>query len=358
MQGRQWRLFASGALVWLESRAEPTQLREVQVGDRILCLDTLGGMRYVEVEAAAFRFEALDECVTVKLADGSQVEVTAGHPMDRRRGGHVRGVIPARELRARDDSIVVLKPVEVAVSEVIFGASWKQSSQDSRESGKRFEEVAEVVVKQPDRYSILVQPPGPKDALSPGLAAALRSADPGATAWKFKVDRTFLQVVREPEGLGRRTSSAPPQFRTDASGHQRSRKASSTIVQSHESPPSLYESSLSRSQPSSIEDMNIIVAGPGEQGSEFRLTELLQVRSKGLASKGASEHAAGRCQVCRVHNSKGKACNKGAFCTFCHDQHDTVSRRGGRAGRSRATFVKGVRLGSPGETAAANDEAL
>ncbi|CAK0846287.1 unnamed protein product [Prorocentrum cordatum] len=187
--------------VWVEGRAEPRALRDLEQGERVLCYDILGGsVRYAEVLEKQVDFREVPWVVVV-LDDGTRLAMTADHPVQ---PANRREAVRAAELAPGSDRVVVHRVVTdpVRVREVS-----RLPAARERPRGRAY-----LAVRQPDRHLVLVAGEG---AQRGAASMAVCSADVGAVAERrhlVSVRGTFVHVhaaapeAGQEEGHGCRAS--------------------------------------------------------------------------------------------------------------------------------------------------------
>jgi len=331
------------AVVWVEGQAMPRPTCTVRAGDKVLCYDSLSlAPKFVEV-LACDTIVGEAAWVAVKLADGTSVTLTADHPTQPQRpledlpaSNHV----PAADLRAGSDKLMVLKMLPVPVKSVL-------PVQQQGDGASVHRRVA-LTLQQPERHEVFVAPcggiPGQDMATiavgSADIAAPSRKCQAADKGLGITVKRTFIDV-EDGTSSGGRCSSCPPRMvsrsaptrpgvtwapstkdGTNSSGHgpMRLRRVGSESD----------VTSLSSRQSSTPTDVDVLVAVTSGVGAAT-VSEMLQVRRGGFPSRGSCGHELGTCQVCLFENrhqhGEGPPCFKGALCDRCHCPHELVGRR-------------------------------
>eukprot|EP00971_Amphidinium_carterae_P324994 6455051-Amphidinium_carterae.1 len=166
--------------------------------------------------------------VEVKLIDGTALKLTADHPTQPRRAYLPEGHVPAGDLRAHSDSLMVLKMTPVEVDSVTPMA---ESVDGDGLGGGR---VA-LSLKQPDRHEVFVSTDRGGGVHGPDMTTvAVGSADArtktglkngaGGEGIGLTVRRTFIDVDREEEGSKCRSQSAPPSLWQSPSKRSKARR--------------------------------------------------------------------------------------------------------------------------------------
>jgi len=182
----------SDSIVWLEGAAKSVPLTEVAIGNRILCLDSLTNqLKYVEVAGSTVSTGSENQWLVVQLEDGTQLEMTANHPVIPRNIAmrsvkqHSGLPIRAADLKPKVHAVPVLKVMHVPVAAV----SWSDRSP----------EACSLKIKQPERNLIFSTRRG-SEGISAG-AIAVGSSDltpcspPGLAAMSSVcVKNTFLSI--------------------------------------------------------------------------------------------------------------------------------------------------------------------
>ncbi|CAK0794735.1 unnamed protein product, partial [Prorocentrum cordatum] len=189
------------ARVWVEGCAGPRALRDIEPGQRVLCHDALGrSNRYARVLEKQVAFGDAP-WVRVGLADGTQLAMTADHPVKPANGEEV---VRAADLAAGRDRVVVHRVMTgpVAVTEV----SPQPGAQCPR--GRAY-----LVVQQPDRHMVLVAPAGAEAEVSSLAVCSADVAVVRSRRHRVSTSGTFLHVHLAPQGEARRPArprSEPP----------------------------------------------------------------------------------------------------------------------------------------------------
>jgi hypothetical protein len=105
------------AVTWVLNQSLPRPLSSLVPGQQVLCYDQAGGgMRYVEVTSVKQQ-DSVTEWVELRLEDGTELDMTADHPVHQLdRGPTVEPyAVRAAELQAGVDTVMVLKMVPIRV---------------------------------------------------------------------------------------------------------------------------------------------------------------------------------------------------------------------------------------------------
>jgi len=202
----------SSASVWIENEALPQRLSTVRPGQRVLCYDNLQrGMKYTDVlDVSLAPGSECTDWMTVVLKDGTKLEMTPNHPVEcfsTSDHGRTPGrYIPASEVQAEADSIMVLKTVLVPVSSVHH--TTLDTAAGTCTSSAR--EWVNLSIQHPDRHTVFVS----RSCEAAQGAMAVGTLDFPHGGHRAFVKRSFV-VVEEVAGTSseqisiRRTVSAP-----------------------------------------------------------------------------------------------------------------------------------------------------
>ncbi|CAK0812285.1 unnamed protein product [Prorocentrum cordatum] len=320
------------AVVWVEGEEVPRELQQLREGQRVLCYDSLGDcVDYVSVEHLSQDTRSLD-WVNVALEDGTNLKMTADHPVRIAGSEGMQSILRAASLQPERHSIVVhgdgTRPVPVqSVSRVACRAE--------RPGGR-----AAVSVRQSARYSIFV-------AEGPGKCRlmAVGSADLAAPANLLRVGQsnTFLHASEAPSREASAHSWPPskrryqhysglpglgPPPRAGASEHAPGGQEEPSW-QSSRSNTSERISSSSGSLPDDAVE-SVILPRP-----LTRLSDQLKAAAAGAPSLGSGGHFDGACRPC-TFGHQGR-CLFGVWCTSCHHQHFKVRGRLARLKPAKAS---------------------
>mmetsp|Transcript_27026 Transcript_27026/g.62436 ORF Transcript_27026/g.62436 Transcript_27026/m.62436 type:complete len:777 (-) Transcript_27026:191-2521(-) len=353
------------AVVWVEGQAMPRPTCTVCAGDRVLCYDSLSLVpKFVEV-LACDTIVGEAAWVVVKLADGTSVTLTADHPTQPQRPLEdlpLSNHVPAVDLRAGSDRLMVLKIQPVAVKSVL-------PVQHHTDGASVHRRVA-LTLQQPERHEVFVAPcggvPG-QDMATIAVGSADIAAPPrkggaaGDKALGITVKRTFIDVEDGSSSNGGRCSSCPPRLGVRSAPTRpgvtwapstKDGTAAHPLVRLRRVGSESDVTSISSRQSSAPTDVDVLVAVTSGAGAAT-VGEMLQVRRGGFPSRGSCGHELGTCQVCLFENrhqhGDGPPCFKGALCDHCHLPHELVGRRK-RVPASTRNFRKWQARTSQGET--------
>jgi len=338
------------AVVWVEEKAMPMPLLDVQPGDKVMCYDRLSMcMKYAKVTSKKVQDSEVT-WVTLVLADGSSMLMTADHPVHRDSGkeSQKKHAIKAAKLRPGKDSIMVLKMVPIYVEKVLPMASKEPETPHTRVT---------LSVQHEERHSIFVGAPGQNPCIAVGSAGvdalSCRSSELDSVHEKITVKNTFVHT-HEPRAdeisTLRRSNSAPclQTGNTDDDAAVVLDVVPSTPAQpmelqlaawqlSSDQGTSDYSNSMSACTVSGDGTTNIVM--PELDGQPCGVAKVLQVKQNGLASSGSAMHVQGECRACVFH-SKGQhkpgMCTMGSLCNFCHEEHAYKKKRGNGRGNGRS----------------------
>jgi len=189
-----WGCLPLDASVAVEGRPDPCSLRDLERGQRVLCHDSLSqSVRYAEVLEKQVDVQEVP-WVSVGLEDGTQLAMTADHPVQR---ANHREVVRAADLLPGRDSVVVhtVSTAPVIVKEV----ARQQEAQGTPG-------LACLAVRSPDRNLVLVADTGPQED---ARSMAVSSGDVSVAAAHVVSTRgIFLYAHSAPQFA--RARSEPP----------------------------------------------------------------------------------------------------------------------------------------------------
>lgn len=221
----------------------------------------------------------------MKLEDGTQVEVTADHPM-RTMSDVCSPMKKTCDLQPGKDEVMVTRTLPVRLESI-------QSWQDSVPR-------VSVTLAQSMRFSMFVRGLGRQTA-----AVALESAD--YLAHELQVKNGFVDYLDSKSGIESHAASAPP------------------AVSSFHLRPVLCNSSDGCSSLSGI--FEVVLTSPSDENGA-NLSAYRDLKVSGCASIGSVRHNDFACVPCRFeHNhqkdpANAEPCRNFQFCTFCHAEHD------------------------------------
>jgi len=359
------------AVVRVEGRSVPMPLDSVQVGQKVLCYDELSrGLKYAEVAEKEKHAAKLEDWVVVTLEDGTEMQMTADHPVFPQVTSAAGGSVEiGRTLRAGDltaeHSLGVLRLVATKVKDV-------RPLADLKADGRQTEERISVSMHQPERHSLFVS--GAADT-SRSMAVASSSLAVGGEmeSRRYLLKNTFLAEEETPRAQ-RRTSSAPPRLRrasrdaptplwlSDQRTSLASERASERSFRSRVSQASVCASSLVSvfSQESAGDRVVLIGSGVADRNQvghhydeTVKVSEVIQAKRMGLSSVGGLGHGGKWCSPCLMQHwhqeGKGKSeepCKYGMLCSRCHECHTDadikelkqIRRRMARAAQAVPTY--------------------
>jgi len=347
------------AVVWVEDKAMPMPLLAVQPGDKVMCYDRLSMcMKYAKVTSKKVQ-DSQVKWVTIALADGSSMLMTADHPVHRESEKESRKTfaIKAAKLRPGKDSIMVLKMVPVLVEKV--------TSMVSKDSSTPLARVA-LSVQHEDRHSIFVGAPGQNPSIAVGSAGvdalSYRSSELDSFREKMNVKNTFIHghAPLAEEIPNFRRSNSDPCLHTGNTDDNRAFVLDVVPVAPGNidddrafvldvvpvapfQPVQVHLASRQRIGDQDLSDyssslMSGDIIMPAIDGQPCRVTSVLQVREEGLASIGSAMHWQGECRTCVFHakgQHKLRNCTMGSLCSFCHEDHEYKKKRGKGGGRGQ-----------------------
>jgi len=358
------------AVVWIEGQSVPAKVADVGSGSRVLCYDHLsGGLKYSEVVDVATHDASTSDWVVVKLEDGTELKMTADHPVYPQAPGLVgeRSGIPVKagDLQASAHSLEVLRLVAIPVREVQVISRTSGGEEGGGAGGSLApSERVSLSVRQPERHSVFVSS-GPSGKGSMAVASASVNVE-GATNQR-QVKNTFIEGLEDqeitapaPHRLRARSMPATACRRSCLTDHsQRSSVLLHKVVAAASSRASTmsYASSVMSSiwQPGDSSPRFVLGADrPVERSALGRvaerelveaasLSQALEVRKQELPSIGSLAHAAGQCCPCLIETmhqtGTGFAhapCRSGLLCGRCHEPHDKKDLTAMRYERRRA----------------------
>lgn len=332
------------SLVFVEGSTLPVKVQEVKANQSVLCYDNLSKcMKYTEV-ANTQVLNGPAAWVCVALADGTSLEMTSDHPVQRSAvaGSRSGDTVCAGDLKPGADAATVLRMVPVPVVSVTPCQEQVAPSEDNR--------VA-LTLRQPERHSVFVA--GKGDTVSATMAVGSANAAVARARQQLQVKHTFFCLEEDEDYFVpfRRSLSAPPELQPcrleaeDQESLPSPRTASTsdwTSERSRSSNGSRHVSILTGLQPTDSLTCDSGLAA---------LSQLVSVRQGGLKSAGSFNHPT--CKPC-AHQARflsigGRPCLKGELCTRCHEEHQrnaTMQRRSGAQRRGRAKRNEAMREAS------------
>lgn len=325
---REEECLAPDSLVWVEGSVLPTKVQEVQPDQRVLCYDNISGyLKYAQVSGVQ-TITGDAEWVSVALADGTALTMTADHPVQHHAAAGLnsrsyQGLKRAGDLKPGQDAVTILRMVPMPVLRVspFLPPASGVSSQRSR--------VA-LSERQPDRHSVFVAASGDGMAGKMAVGSANANYTPSShlACGPMKERWTFLTFEDLEERPGRRAHSAPPSLRPP--GSEAEEAPSGTLKRSS----SLSDLSSERSSQNSQEHAVLVWTRDQQNDQRFQipdtnsvaLSEMLGAKLRGLKSVGSELHSANLCKPC-VFESKRlhfglTPCFRGALCERCHEVHN------------------------------------
>jgi len=302
------------AIVWVQDRAMPSRISDVQEGMRVLCYDHLARtIKYVPISEIHTK-QGTVGWTQVTLKGGITLDMTSEHPVqpcsvnDVQPCVSVRHVPPikAADLTPNSDSLLVLKVEPTPVEDI--RSSIKDGSQ------------VYITLEQPERHSIFVA--GSHSNNEVFSAMAVESCDLLVRSTpRFVEKSTFLDLAPIHRNGRKRSNSAVPKLETqpfalkevDSEDSEDGFATSDEVIVNL--PPLRQEYSGWR-------------AAQQQQGQNLpaSLQAVQRLRAAGLHSVGSVYHSAGNCKPCahqHKHYQKGTLpCFKGSLCDRCHQKHD------------------------------------
>eukprot|EP00930_Biecheleria_cincta_P003000 TRINITY_DN103941_c0_g1_i1.p1 TRINITY_DN103941_c0_g1~~TRINITY_DN103941_c0_g1_i1.p1 ORF type:complete len:661 (-),score=82.79 TRINITY_DN103941_c0_g1_i1:126-2108(-) len=292
----------SNYLAQVEGVVGPQSLDTLRANQKVLCHDNLRGSTvYVEVVECNIRSAAPDvSWLNVSFSDGTSLIMTADHPLQAKFDQCLRP-ISASHLVPGKHSILSVRLVDlevVAVTELETVSAHAISP-------------VELLVRQGERYSPMVFPPGAGAFMV--SASALGSAD--------------LSVIP----TSRSHKEAYPLVRSNSSPA----KICTRLVKDTSMEPA-DTSDATTSSGGNIDHIEIMVQSSADSArlgkvddDVVTLSDIQAMRQVGLKSLGGKVHSTGMCRPCSFFNCKTKEqfCKMGILCRMCHEQHGQLSRR-------------------------------
>jgi len=341
------------AVAWIDKCSVPRPLHDISTGEQILCYDNLGAkLTYAKVlkVAPAGKKESVNS-VKVTLEDGSELSMTADHPVAiqsfEEKLASARTCLLAGDLQANSDKLLVLKmtPTLVTSVEHIESVMVEQCDhQEAVEDSAMHDQNGWITieVEQPQRHELLVSTPDKHGMAQEMIAVSSCDRKPDPSGGRFLREKnTFLCIPEDQNSFGSlRPHSAPPSLcRYRASPAPAITLASPDPANTSDAKVSdVRYSSDATSTLSSLTDSfgskesNVeatIVIGQRNRSLEDggvavnRLTELVYWKQSGYPSQG-SAHAKRDCRPCAFHHTwrrlpdQKPPCKLSYMCEFCH----------------------------------------
>lgn len=366
-------------VVWAEGVPLPVKVKDITAGQKVLCYDQVTkSAKYAEVSSAAMDDAPDSHWVVVKLEDGSELKMTADHPMfpcstgtDATRDVTDKPkIVRARDLDPSLHALEVFKVVRTRVVDVVN----LNCDEGNQVPSKR----VILSVRHPERHLVFVASrPGAVGALAVGSANLTTPERCEKTPYQsYRVKNTFVELNgSDCASVSRRArSESPKRIQYVANDHrtmQREWNAPVTVRKtltftarskatshSHASTISSYQTSVASV---CTEDGALpaqVIVGTGNAANRFllgtsvapapreiRISQGVMAKVGAFKSLGSIGHHEGWCVPClmdgwhRKENSADtKACRNGIFCSRCHDDHgaeDLVAVRRLRRQRRR-----------------------
>jgi len=376
------------ALVWAEGMASPLQLQHVKPHMRLLTVDPTPcpALAFASVaRVTAMSDGAEQRWVRVRLVDGSEVLMTADHPVWPQRTETSSGEPPVGPLRAEDlvskvDSLHVLAARPIAVQGVSpvarNDAPTTRVQIELQNEGCSPWAVSNTMLppQRQRRRALLIAgsaAPPPDTGGSPftfgGQFVAV--GDSSTTPAPNRFDALETRCLGEPTHSSALADQDTISETTQGSYSSLSQSRSSSVRQAHvvhhaalvggttESPSASSASSPCPSSAASTtdEDVDVMLGGHDELsawtragtpdgtwrrdttvsvsnlGRAVRLSDILKLpRAIGgdRLSFGSIGHVVHHepCKVCVFNRKKGTLCRYGSLCTFCHAWHQPYVR--------------------------------
>eukprot|EP00931_Biecheleriopsis_adriatica_P092596 TRINITY_DN66396_c0_g1_i1.p1 TRINITY_DN66396_c0_g1~~TRINITY_DN66396_c0_g1_i1.p1 ORF type:complete len:685 (+),score=130.25 TRINITY_DN66396_c0_g1_i1:29-2056(+) len=312
-------------VVQVEGQRVPQEIQSLQVGQHVLCMEPFSGEeRFVAVQQVSVN-DPGEAWIRVELVCGASLAMTYNHPVlvtKVVKGFAVQEVVEAHSIKPGLHSLVASGNVKVPVSKIA------ECTVEGTTSVK-------VIVEHGQRHSILVSPPAIRQEEM--LYVALGSAD--LEVVDINIANTFIDMVREETQYPRRRCKSEPP--NPLRGHVTFESAPSPRRQVSEKDLSSCVSGAYSSQGSSSSlspaevrvGTTLAISGSADSSNMVRLSDLLHLRSEGLASFGSIHHKDKSCKPCDffLKAASGRepnrtACRLGHMCGHCH-QHSGLGRR-------------------------------
>eukprot|EP00930_Biecheleria_cincta_P083602 TRINITY_DN7313_c0_g1_i4.p1 TRINITY_DN7313_c0_g1~~TRINITY_DN7313_c0_g1_i4.p1 ORF type:complete len:867 (-),score=134.27 TRINITY_DN7313_c0_g1_i4:348-2948(-) len=305
------------SLVWVEGEAKPRAVQSLRAEERVLCFDRLAqGLKYAPVVNIQL-YTGIADWAKIKLADGTEVNVTADHPLRTARAmNSPYQAIPRRaaELEAGSDQLLVMKAASVVITSVErFSADAPRVS---------------IALNQPERHALFVCEPGSATSFH---ACAVESVDAFAHGVNIWSARTFVHAGSNAGPNPSVPGSSPASLCPSVVSTPRS------LINPGDPPPCIIFGGVGAAMPSAsgaacVQEAATVAAEanqPVPAGAE-------------LSSMGSRFHAQG-CKPCAQQNKfqhrAGNPCRNGAACGFCHEFHADI--RWTKKERRRELFSRG-----------------
>jgi len=352
-------------VAWVENCPAPRSLNTLMPGERVLCYDNVGkGLTYAEVMDSHPAYNsATAPWVMVTLKDGTQLSMTADHPVavqpSPEHAGNVhksmleihRRCVRAEDLDTEKDCLMVLKMVATPVASIAKVDANAVSAVDENADCLPENKWITVTVEQPDRHELFV---ATRDKFgAPGQPIAVGSSDRIPSGMsptdKLAVKNTFFHGLLEDDVEDsrrvRRSNSAPPSLRhssTSAPIRCYSRPGGSVTFSDFKCPTesdrlsTLSGTTISGTTESSgCQNPSDVKVGATDFdstgfGAVARLTDIIRSKAKGIPSVGSVHKSHDACSPCSFHftwqrNPGRRApCKASYMCEYCHDSthHD------------------------------------
>lgn len=298
------------SLAWVEGEAQPRSVQSLRVGERVLCFDRLAqGLKYAPLVSIRHDIGTAD-WAKVTLTDGTEVNVTADHPvrtasaMNSPYAGQPRR---AGELQPGTDQLLVLKTACVAIASV--------------ESYTSDADRVSIALNQPERHAMFMCDPG----LARNFHAfAVESVDAFANGVHVSAARTFVHVSSS-AGLDLKLPGSSP-----ASLCPSVELTPRSCINPKDLAPSASSGYFGAATP--LADKSDAFEGNAAWAQEAATTAASEAGQPAqawaeLSSLGSRFHAQG-CKPCAQQNKfqhrAGNPCRNGAACGFCHAYHADI----------------------------------